>query len=99
MTRWATFFPTPGTTVSAATSPEATARRSASAGRADRNASATFGPIPFTVTSRSKSERSSAEANPKSNMASSRTCIRVNSRAGRPTGGSPAAVDTGTATW
>ena len=45
-TRWATFLPTPGTTVSASASPATTARRSASGDSADRNESATFGPTP-----------------------------------------------------
>src|SRR5262245_24445013 len=95
-TRWATFFPTPGTTVSAATSPEDTARRNASGVSTDRNDSATFGPMPFTVTSRSNSSRSSALPNPNSVIASSRTIIRVWTRPRIPTDGSAASVDAGT---
>src|SRR5262245_14134982 len=95
-TRWATFLPTPGTTVSAATSPEETARRSASGVSTDRNDSATFGPTPFTVTSRSNSSRSSALPNPNSVIASSRTTMRVWILAVLPTGGRAASVDAGT---
>jgi hypothetical protein len=91
-------LPTPGTTVSAETSPATTARRSESGASADRNASATLGPMPFTVISRSNSPRSSGPANPNSCIASSRTCIRVKTRASRPTPGSLAIVETGAST-
>src|SRR5438445_5697538 len=50
ITRPATFLPTPGTSVRAATSPLATARRTASGVRSDSTASASFGPTPPTVT-------------------------------------------------
>jgi hypothetical protein len=50
-TRWATFLPTPGTTVSVAASPATTARRIASGRRAERKLSATLGPTPVTPVS------------------------------------------------
>src|SRR5437763_5357985 len=50
-TRCATFFPTPGTTVSVAASPATTARRIASGRRAERKLSATLGPTPVTPVS------------------------------------------------
>ena len=56
---------------------EETARRSASGESTERKLSATFGPMPLTVTSRSNSSRSSTFANPKSVIASSRTTRRV----------------------
>src|ERR671924_1001372 len=95
-TRWATFLPTPGTIVSAATSPARTARRRASGDSTDRNDSATFGPTPVTLTSRSNSSRSSPVANPNNVMASSRRTIRVWSFAALPTGGRLASVDADT---
>ena len=45
-TRWATFFPTPGTTVSASASPPTIARRIAAGCSAERKLRATFGPDP-----------------------------------------------------
>ncbi len=58
-------------------SPEETARRNASGESTERKLSATFGPMPLTVTSRSNSSRSSTFANPNSVIASSRTTRRV----------------------
>ena len=74
-TRCATFFPTPGTTVSGdiARGDRAPER----VGTQDVRNEATLGPMPFTVTRRSKSSRSSGFANPNSVIASSRTIIRV----------------------
>ena len=80
-TRCATFLPTPGTTVSAATSP-VTARRRASGASAERKASATFGPTPVTPVRASNEFRSSAEEKPYRTMASSRTtsaCVHAGS--------------------
>ena len=79
-TRWATLFPTPGTTVSASASPAITARRNESALIADRNESPTFRPTPVTPMSGSKSSRSSVVENPYSVIESSRTTMRVCTR-------------------
>ena len=64
MIRPATFLPTPGTRVSAAASPAATARRTASGDSTESTARATLGPTPVTVTRWSNIARSSAVPNP-----------------------------------
>ena len=62
--RSAVFLPIPGIAWKRAWSPSAIARRSSAAGEPETTASATLGPIPLTVSSWTKSSRSSASANP-----------------------------------
>ena len=84
-TRCAVFRPMPGIASNRARSSRAIARRSSAGGEPETIASATFGPIPDTPSSSSNSSRSSADANPYSWSASSRTWRCVSTVASSPT--------------
>ena len=71
--RSAVFLPMPGMAWKRTVSSRTIARRSSSTGEPETIASATFGPIPFTLSSWTNSSRSERSAKPYSCIASSRT--------------------------
>ncbi len=87
----------PGSSREAVRSATTIAPTSSGSGRPDRTVSATFGPIPETERSRSKTTFSSRVAKPKSWSASSRTCVWTWRTAFSPAGGSAENVPSGIA--
>ena len=96
--RSAVFFPTPGIFTSRARSPARRAFTRSLAARPLRTVTASFGPMPLTPISFSKSCFSVAEAKPNRAIASSRTCVKIRSFTSAPKSGSLENVVTGMVT-